>query len=199
MKPASIPLLGCALMGLIHQKPSSGYDLRKVFAETAMGNYSSSPGAIYPALERLEARGLIRGTVEETGGMRRRRLYRLTPRGLTALKNWLALPIEPNDVLRGAGDLMLRFSFLDSVLGASACVEFLESFRQALSDYLPELEAFLAGHASGMTLSSRLALESGIRGYRSLYEWTAYAQREYCRSQSKTRSRTTKSTGGGSR
>ena len=89
MKPTNIPLLGYALMGLIHQKPSSGYDLRKVFAETAMGNYSSSPGAIYPALERLETAGLIRGTVEEMGGMRRRKLYHLSPSGLTALKGWL--------------------------------------------------------------------------------------------------------------
>jgi len=58
-----VPLLGYALLGLIHQKPSSGYDLRKTFAETAMGNYSDSPGAIYPALERLESQGLVRGVI----------------------------------------------------------------------------------------------------------------------------------------
>jgi DNA-binding PadR family transcriptional regulator len=199
MNAKSTPLLGYALMGLIHHKPSSGYDLRKVFAETAMGNYSSSPGAIYPALERLERGGLIRGTVEETGGMRRRRLYRLSPRGLTELKKWLLRPIAPGDVLRGSGELMLRFSFMDRVLGAGACITFLESFQDALAKYLPELEAFLAGHAKGMTLSSRLALESGIRGYRSLHDWTAYALREYRKPQPKTRSRATQIIAGGSR
>jgi DNA-binding PadR family transcriptional regulator len=197
MKPTDIPLLGYALMGLIHQKPSSGYDLRKVFAETAMGNYSSSPGAIYPALERLETGRLIRGTVEETGGMRRRKLYYLSPRGLTELKSWLLLPVGSSDVLRGSGDLMLRFSFMDRVLGPSACIAFLESFRKAIAGYLPELESFLAGHAEFMTLSSRLALESGIRGYQSLYDWTAYALREYRSASSK--ARTTKSTAGGSK
>lgn len=199
MKPSNIPLLGYALMGLIHQKPSSGYDLRKVFEETAMGNYSSSPGAIYPALERLETAGLIRGTVEEMGGMRRRRLYRLSPKGLTRLKSWLQLPVRPSDVLRGSGDLMLRFSFMDRVLGPSACIAFLESFRDAIAGYLPELESFLAGHAKVMTLSSRLALESGISGYRGLHEWTAYALGEYRRTSPKTRSLTTKSTAGGSK
>jgi DNA-binding PadR family transcriptional regulator len=199
MKTTNIPLLGYALMGLIHQKPSSGYDLRKVFGETAMGNYSSSPGAIYPALERLETAGLIRGTVEEMGGMRRRKLYRLSPRGLTKLKSWLLLPVEPSDVLRGSGDLMLRFSFMDRVLGADSCIAFLESFRGAIGGYLPELESFLAGHAKDMTLSSRLALESGIRGYRSLHDWTAYALREYRGASSKARSRTTNSTAGGSK
>lgn len=39
----------------------SGYDLRKVFAETALGSYSSSPGAICPALARLEKQGLVIG------------------------------------------------------------------------------------------------------------------------------------------
>ena len=37
-----ISVLGYALLGLIDLKSSSGYDLRKIFAETAMGNYSSS-------------------------------------------------------------------------------------------------------------------------------------------------------------
>jgi DNA-binding PadR family transcriptional regulator len=194
MKPTDIPLLGYALMGLIHHKPSSGYDLRKVFAETAMGNYSSSPGAIYPALERLETAGLIRGTVEETGGMRRRKLYRLSPRGLAELKGWLLLPVRSSDVLRGSDALMLRFSFMDRVLGANVCIAFLENFRDAIAGYLPELESFLAGHAKVMTLSSRLALESGIRGYRSLHGWTAYALREYRGATSKAPSHTTKST-----
>jgi DNA-binding PadR family transcriptional regulator len=30
-------------------KPSSGYDLRKIFSSTSMKTYSGSPGAIYPA------------------------------------------------------------------------------------------------------------------------------------------------------
>ncbi len=161
MKPTNIPLLGYALMGLIHQKPSSGYDLRKVFAETAMGNYSSSPGAIYPALERLEAGGLIKGTVEEMGGMRHRKLYRLSPRGLAELKTWMLLPIGPSDVLRGSGELMLRFSFMDRVLGPSACIAFLERFRKALSGYLPELESFLTRNAKGM--SALVAAGAGKR------------------------------------
>ena len=64
MADSKIPSLGYALLGLL-QKPSSGYDLRKVFSSTSMKTYSDSPGAIYPALRRLEHRGLVRGTIEE--------------------------------------------------------------------------------------------------------------------------------------
>jgi len=71
MGPSKIPLLGYALLGLLTGKPSSGYDLRKFFASTAVGTFSDSPGAIYPALQRLAASGLIRGQIEERGGLRR--------------------------------------------------------------------------------------------------------------------------------
>ena len=93
-------LLGFALMGLLNQQPMSGYDLRKVFAQTAMGNFSDSPGAIYPALGRLEKRGLVRGTVEESSSLRKRRVFKVTTKGLTQFKAWLKRPVTRDDVMR---------------------------------------------------------------------------------------------------
>ena len=52
--------LSFALLGLIGMEPRSGYKLRKVFETTPLGNYSSSPGSIYPALRALEKAGLVR-------------------------------------------------------------------------------------------------------------------------------------------
>ena len=49
-----ISTLSLAILGLIAQEWQSGYDIRKAFATTPMGHFSSSPGAIYPALKRLE-------------------------------------------------------------------------------------------------------------------------------------------------
>ena len=178
-----------AILGLIRQKPSSGYDLRKIFAETAMGNYSSSPGAIYPALERLEAKRLIRGEVTESMGLRRRKAYRLTARGEAELKQWLSRPIAPNDVRRGAGELMLRFAFMEQVLGSSVATDFLVQFSAALKAYIPGLESYLLNNAPHMSLSARLALECGIRGYQSLQDWTQYAIRQYRKSQTNQASR----------
>ena len=186
MKAHKTSVLGYALLGLIHQKPSSGYDLRKIFAETAMGNYSSSPGAIYPALARLESQGLVRGVVEETAGLRRRRLYRLTPPGAAELKKWLRRPIRQADVMRGAQELMLRFAFMDHALGAEAAIAFLQQFRAALKPYISGLRAYLRGNSAHMPISGRLALECSIRGYHSLQEWTSYAVGQYCQSQPRT-------------
>jgi len=47
-------LLDYAILGLIQDHALSGYAIRKMFEETALGHYSSSPGTIYPALNRLQ-------------------------------------------------------------------------------------------------------------------------------------------------
>lgn len=197
MKRSTTSLLGHALLGLLQQKSRSGYDLRKIFAETAMGNYSSSPGAIYPALQRLEFDQLIRGKVEETRGMRRRRLYGITDTGVAELKMWLAKPIQPTDVQRGAGELMLRFSFMEDALGVSACIYFLSNFGAALEPYVAELEAYLTAQADTMPLSGRLALENGIRGYRSMHDWTKYALGVYRQLQANSKTHTAGTRKGG--
>jgi len=149
----------------------SGYDLRKVFAQTAMGSFSDSPGAIYPALGRLEKRGLVRGTVEESTSLRKRRVFKLTAKGVAALKAWLRRPVTRDDVMRRIGELMLRFAFMDEALGAERTTEFLREYAEQLSEYIPSLKGFHKAQADKMPLSARLAFESGIEEYEVRLKW----------------------------
>jgi DNA-binding PadR family transcriptional regulator len=170
----TIPALGYALLGLVHQKPSSGYDLRKVFSSTSMKTFSDSPGAIYPALRRLEKEGLIRGAIQQGSGMRRRQIFRLTPKGLVELRKWIARPITRQDLVRGQQEVMLRFAFSEIAAGAAASVGLLESLEAALKAYVAALHEEL--HVIGKApASTRLAFECGIRGNQSLLDWTRYA------------------------
>jgi|SRR5579862_4576022 len=173
--------LGYALLGLLEQNPCSGYDLRKVFALTPMMAFSDSPGAIYPALRRLEHGGWIRGWVENRAGLRRRKVFRPTPAGTEALKSWLGRPISRDDVIRGLDGLMLRFAFLDLVLGKESAVQFLKQLNKELRSHVPTLREFLRTRANDMPLSGRLALESGILGYEAQLEWTNQALARYRR------------------
>src|SRR5258708_2138535 len=127
MKPDKIPLLGYALMGLLHESPLSGYGVRKIFTDSPMGSFSNSPGAIYPALERLEKAGLIRGRVDDSSGLRRKKMYQLTESGTKAFKEWLKRPITQDDVVHGPDELMLRFSFMDNSVGEATTLRFLNS------------------------------------------------------------------------
>lgn len=175
MKPPKISTLGYALMGLLHQNPSSGYTLRKIFSSTSMKTYSDSPGAIYPALARLEKQGLIRGTIEEGSGLRRRQVFRLTAKGLTELRQWIALPIGREDLASGLKTVMLRFAFSERVIGPSASLGILKSIQAALGPHLRELNKKLEEIRPVAPTSGRLALECGIRSYESLLQWTRYS------------------------
>lgn len=79
------------LLGLICLSPSSGYDLKRIFAATPMGVYQPSSGALYPALRRLEAKGLVRAQALDPAAKsaRHRRVYELTQPGRTAHVSWL--------------------------------------------------------------------------------------------------------------
>jgi DNA-binding PadR family transcriptional regulator len=180
MRRLAISKLGYALLGLL-QQPSSGYALRKIFASTAMKTYSDSPGAIYPALRRLEQQGLIRGSIEESSGLRRRQVFRLTRTGSTALKKWINRPLVRPDVIRGLDEVMLRFAFSEQAVGAPGSVKLLKSLSTELRSYIPELREQLTVNKSAMPTSGRLALESGLRSYECLLEWTKYALATYVR------------------
>jgi PadR family transcriptional regulator, regulatory protein AphA len=171
MKSPKIPSLGYALLGLL-QKPSSGYDLRKVFSSTSMKTYSDSPGAIYPALARLEKAGLIRGAIEEGSGLRRRQIFRLTSKGISELKKWITRPVTREDLVWGQDEILLRFAFCERAVGPAAAVEMLKSLEGALKVHIRGLQEELQQIKTAMPTSARLAFECGIRGNQSLLDWT---------------------------
>jgi DNA-binding PadR family transcriptional regulator len=179
MNDKKIPALGYALLGLLQMKPASGYDLRKIFSSTSMKTYSDSPGAIYPALSRLERQGLIRGRIERGSGLRRRQVFRPTPKGLTELEAWIIRPVAVDDLVRGQQDIMLRFAFSESAVGRAATLTLLQSLEIALNSLVPALHKEFDAMKNLAPTSGRLAFECGVRGYESLAAWTRHAIATY--------------------
>jgi len=105
-----------------------------------MGYFSASPGAIYPALRRLEEAGLVKGTVENASTLRPRMAYALTLAGRAALKSALSRPVTREDVIRRIDTLILRFSFMDGLLPKERTFEFLRSFWTEIEACLEVLE-----------------------------------------------------------
>ena len=166
---SDLSTLGYALLGLLQQRPLSGYDLRKLFAATPLRSFSDSPGAIYPALRRLEERHFIRSKVE-SAGLRQRRMFRPTPAGIAAFKKWQTRKVSQKDIVRRADELMLRFAFMDQTAGPDEALRFLKEFASELAAYTASLRTYHSG-AEGMATSGRLALESGIQRYETLLRW----------------------------
>ncbi len=177
--PVRTSTLGYAMLGIMQHHPCSGYDLRKIFRTTAMKNYSDSPGAIYPALRRLEQQRLIRGQIQQGSGLRRRQVFRVTAKGIAELKKWIIRPLNQDDVAAGLKEVMLRFAFSEKAAGPGASVQLLRALRAQLDEFVPTLHVQLKAGKAAMSRSARLALESGIRSYESLLEWTKYALATY--------------------
>ena len=165
--------------GSSRKKASSGYDLRKIFALTPLQSFSDSPGAIYPALRRLEKSGLIRGKIEHGSGMRRRQVFHLTVAGGAALRSWLRKPPTRTEVIRAANELILRFSFMDAILGPEDSQRFLAAFERELTSYIPALREYIAAREKELPLSARLATRERHSRHESLLHWTQDAQAAY--------------------
>jgi DNA-binding PadR family transcriptional regulator len=69
------------LLALIEQQPRHGYELIRIIEDMFHGQYSPSPGAIYPTLTMLEELGYAEVTNEQGG----RKLYAITADGRTYL------------------------------------------------------------------------------------------------------------------
>jgi DNA-binding PadR family transcriptional regulator len=65
------------LLALIEQQPRHGYELIRIIEDMFHGQYSPSPGAIYPTLTMLEELGYAEVTNEQGG----RKLYAITTEG----------------------------------------------------------------------------------------------------------------------
>lgn len=62
-----------------------GWGIGQRIQEISAGQLAVNQGSLYPALQRLEGRGLIRSDWGETENNRRARFYELTEAGLRAL------------------------------------------------------------------------------------------------------------------
>jgi len=181
---ADASTLEMALLGLLWQKPQSGYDLRKIFMTTAMCHYSDSPGSIYPALRRIESRGWI-GTTGSEGGVagsaggasegerRRRQEFAVTEAGKTVLQAWLEREVTRDDVTFRIPELMLRFAFMDGSLPRSGTVRFLDQLTLQLRTHVEDMRRKfrdMSGKAPSLH-TGLLAFEAGIRGMETQLAW----------------------------
>ncbi|MHC4205027.1 MAG: PadR family transcriptional regulator [Planctomycetota bacterium] len=174
----TISTLSLAVLGLIAQKPHSGYDLRKVFSTTPMGHFSTSPGAIYPALKRMEKSGWIRGSIDNNKELRPRLIYQITAKGRGVLKKHILQTVTKDDVIWRMDDLMLRFAFMDNVAGRECTLKFLQEFLAETKSHVSTLKQYQDQIKGTIPASGRLAMENGIGNYQMNVKWAQRAIRE---------------------
>jgi transcriptional regulator len=76
--PGTLDLI---VLQLLDAQPTNGYDLMTRIQATSRDVLNVPTGSLYPALYRLEQRGLIRATWADTAQGRRAKVYALTRSG----------------------------------------------------------------------------------------------------------------------
>jgi DNA-binding PadR family transcriptional regulator len=166
--------LRLAILGLIAMHPQSGYDLKKVFETTPMGNFSSSPGAIYPALKSLEKKGWVRGRTDNPDSLRPRLVYSITDEGDKVLRAELEKPVTREELIWHFDLVMLRFAFIER-LGYAEALRFLGEFHTEAKAYVHYLEGLGIELRENLSPCGRLALEHGIQSSRGNARWAKRA------------------------
>jgi PadR family transcriptional regulator, regulatory protein AphA len=163
------------LLAFIVGGPESGYSLKKRFSTSPAGVYQPSPGAMYPALRRLVARGLL--SVEETvsRGRRELRLYHVTEAGRAVHLDWLRQPVDPATVVSDLGMHLMRFAMMEGQLETEEVLAFLKGLADALDGFVSGVERYLASGAQASRRHAQLALQHGIAMHRASLEWASSA------------------------
>lgn len=70
-----------AILSVLERQPLHGYEISRRIERDSGGALRFTLAALYPLLYRMENRGWVRGEWESSDAGRRRRCYKLLPRG----------------------------------------------------------------------------------------------------------------------
>jgi DNA-binding PadR family transcriptional regulator len=175
--------VACAVLGLVIEKPSHGYEIGQRF-ETRFGAFlSAGRSSIYGALAGLMDQGLIekmagRSTTGVRRGAKAGASYRATARGARAYRGWLAERVraDPQRVE------MLGRMTLAGVHSVDAAVDFIASYERECVREAQELARpgrSLVFEASAVSsLVERLLVDERRRMIDAQLAWITYARAE---------------------
>ncbi len=162
--------LDFAILGLLLSNPMTAYAIRMIFQATAMGNYSSSPGTIYPATRKLKKMGLV-----ETKGGDDKTLH-ITEDGRKKVRDWLVEPVTLEEVSKNIQVWLLRFAFMDHLVSQEEKERFLESTIDLTKQYQATLEKYHREEGPQLPMHGRLAFEYGLASVNTFLTWAETAR-----------------------
>jgi DNA-binding PadR family transcriptional regulator len=172
--------VACAVLGLVIEKPSHGYEIAQRFEGRFGAFLGAGRSAIYATLASLLSAGLIekmpgRSTTGATRGAKAGAPYRATPRGARAFRASLAERIrrDPQRV-----DMLGRMT-LAGVHSVDAALDFISRYEQecmqeARQVAQPDGREKSGSHVSG--LIGRLLIEERRRMIDAQLGWITYAR-----------------------
>lgn len=136
-------ILGYAILGLLHRRSMTGYELSKEFEGGLFEVWSAKHSQIYPELKNLYEAGLIKYQVEISGTVLEKKVYTITSSGQQALQDWVQAPCPPLQTPKDEFRLRLFFSDCISPSMRQNLLETrLAQHRQRLAQLLADQDKF---------------------------------------------------------
>lgn len=154
------------VLGLLNQRPMSGYDIRQFLRSLNWLIGSPSPGSLYPALRGLLSDGLVTVDVRVRQDRPPRKEYRVTQSGRQALQAWISQPSASGTLKTFAMRLILASNLAPADLQAH-----LNQRRSEVAQCHAALERGIAELDAEADLGQRLALDYGLAVARSELCW----------------------------
>ncbi|MFD9790820.1 PadR family transcriptional regulator [Streptomyces sp. NPDC059070] len=160
-----------AVLGLLADKPASGYDLMKLFETSLSHVWSATQSQVYGELGKLADSGMVEVASE---GPRGRKEYAITEQGRGELHHWLT-QTEPSRARRS--DSLLRVFFLGTLTRLEARTYLLTEAERSAHQLagLEQAEASIEWDDAPLSVHGRLALEYGKRLSAMHEEWARWA------------------------
>ncbi|WP_189965770.1 PadR family transcriptional regulator [Streptomyces violascens] len=160
-----------AVLGLLTNRPASGYDLMKLFETSLAHVWSATQSQVYGELGKLADGGLVEVSAE---GPRGRKEYAITESGRSELHRWLT-EVEPVRTRRS--DSLLRVFFLGELTRVEAKAYLLTEAERSAQQLagLKEAESAIDWGDDPISVHGRLALEYGKRLSAMHEEWARWA------------------------
>ncbi|MFQ5467520.1 MAG: PadR family transcriptional regulator [Kiloniellaceae bacterium] len=125
-------------LGVLSRADASGYEIKKVFEDGPLSHFhAASFGSIYPALNALDAAGLVACTEMAQEKRPDKKVYSITPRGRDTLARALMAPPAPDRVRSD----FLFIVFLAHLLPAPRVGELIDARIAWYRDCLKQMES----------------------------------------------------------
>jgi DNA-binding PadR family transcriptional regulator len=149
------------ILGLLSEKPHSGYDIKRHFEEYFSFFFDASFGTIYPTLSKMEKLNLITREAVRQEGKPDKNMFTITAEGEEHFQNYLRQPAE-KEVLRS--DFLMHLYFGDMADEETLNILLREALR-AKQEMYDDLARKLQELDSKLPPAQKLCMELGLVQY----------------------------------
>lgn len=173
--------LRSTILGLLSWKPASGYDLKRIISDSDIFYWSGNNNQIYKSLLELQEEGLVTHQVHQQESLPAKKIYSVTEKGLTELRNNLLAAPEVPELHKG---FLIQLAFAE-VLSDKEIETLLEQYADEISHRLRMIQAQAArpGNCPNRSLREqylwRRITENLIEATQAELDWVRQTQQTF--------------------